>query len=117
MVSTGHAKQDLPYVILAALRRVLPALISALALRASALAYGVEWDERYLVVLIIASLLAIILLTGKSRDSEVVPPSIVQTSLSVAGRWYVRLIRMLAVNDGEADYESNWATLTFEIGD
>ncbi len=31
------------------------------------------------------------------------------------GRWYARLIRMIEVNEEEVDYESNWATLTFEV--
>ena len=35
--------------------------------------------------------------------------------LTHAGRWYVRLIRMLEVLEGDVDYVSNWATLTFEI--
>lgn len=32
-----------------------------------------------------------------------------------SGRWYVRLIRMLPVAGEDVDYESNWATLTFEV--
>jgi len=32
-----------------------------------------------------------------------------------SGRWYVRLIRMLPVDEEGVDYESNWATLTFEV--
>lgn len=40
---------------------------------------------------------------------------IVKVELAKAGRWYVRLIRMLPVDEEGADYESNWATLTFEI--
>ena len=35
--------------------------------------------------------------------------------LSHEGRWYVRLIHMVPVNESDVDYESNWATLTFEI--
>ena len=31
------------------------------------------------------------------------------------GRWYLRLIRMLPSDDEGVDYESNWATLTFEV--
>jgi len=34
--------------------------------------------------------------------------------LSKPGRWYVRLIRMLESPDEGVEYESNWATLTFE---
>jgi hypothetical protein len=35
--------------------------------------------------------------------------------LTVAGRWYVRLIHMEAVEEPDVEYESNWATLTFEV--
>ncbi len=35
--------------------------------------------------------------------------------LSEIGRWYVRLIHMAEVDEDEVDYESNWATLTFEV--
>jgi uncharacterized GH25 family protein len=35
--------------------------------------------------------------------------------LSAEGKWYVRTINMIEPGDGETDYESNWATLTFEI--
>ena len=35
--------------------------------------------------------------------------------ISRAGRWYVRLIRMVPVDEEGVDYESNWATLTFEV--
>jgi hypothetical protein len=36
--------------------------------------------------------------------------------LSHAGRWFVRLIHMVPVDEKDADYESNWATLTFQVG-
>jgi len=35
--------------------------------------------------------------------------------LSRAGKWYVRLIHMVASDKEGVDYESNWATLTFEM--
>jgi uncharacterized GH25 family protein len=35
--------------------------------------------------------------------------------LTRPGRWYVRLIRMLPSDEEGVDYESNWATLTFEV--
>jgi uncharacterized GH25 family protein len=35
--------------------------------------------------------------------------------VSRSGRWYVRLIRMVPVNEDGVDYESNWATLTFQV--
>ena len=56
--------------------------------------------------------------TGAHReavDSRTDENGVVEVQLSKAGRWYVRLIRMLPVDEEGADYESNWATLTFEI--
>lgn len=38
-----------------------------------------------------------------------------QIKLSEKGRWYVRLIHMTPSDEEDIDYESNWATLTFEI--
>lgn len=35
--------------------------------------------------------------------------------LEQAGRWYVKFIRMVPATAPGADYESNWATLTFEV--
>lgn len=35
--------------------------------------------------------------------------------VSQEGRWYVRIIRMLESSEAGVDYESNWATLTFEV--
>ena len=40
---------------------------------------------------------------------------VAQIKLSRAGKWYVRLIHMVASNKEGVDYESNWATLTFEV--
>ena len=40
---------------------------------------------------------------------------IVHVKLDKAGRWYVKFIHMVPVTDGKVDYESKWATLTFEI--
>lgn len=36
-------------------------------------------------------------------------------TLSKAGPWYVRTIHMVKSKEENVDYESNWATLTFEI--
>jgi uncharacterized GH25 family protein len=36
-------------------------------------------------------------------------------AISQPGRWYVRLIRMIESAEDGVDYESNWATLTFEV--
>ncbi len=35
--------------------------------------------------------------------------------ISHAGKWYVRAIHMVEPDEPDVDYESNWATLTFEI--
>ncbi|PCI34250.1 MAG: hypothetical protein COB54_00180 [Alphaproteobacteria bacterium] len=35
--------------------------------------------------------------------------------LSNKAVWYISLINMQPVNDGDADYESNWATVTFDV--
>jgi len=35
--------------------------------------------------------------------------------LDEPGHWYVRLIHMVKVDEPDADYVSNWATLTFEV--
>jgi uncharacterized GH25 family protein len=40
---------------------------------------------------------------------------VARVELTRPGRWYVRLIRMLPVDEEGVDYESNWATLTFQV--
>jgi hypothetical protein len=35
--------------------------------------------------------------------------------ITVKDKWYVQLIHMAKVTDEDADYESNWSTITFEI--
>jgi hypothetical protein len=40
---------------------------------------------------------------------------IAQIPVSHEGRWYVRLIHMERPSASDLDYESNWATLTFEV--
>ncbi len=39
----------------------------------------------------------------------------VRFRLGEAGRWYVRFIHMVRTDDADLDYESKWATLSFEI--
>ncbi len=39
----------------------------------------------------------------------------ISVELSKAGHWYIRLIHMVESAEEGVDYESNWATLTFEI--
>ncbi|WP_411281187.1 DUF4198 domain-containing protein [Gemmatimonas sp.] len=40
---------------------------------------------------------------------------VVSVTVGKAGRWYVKFIHMARVDDGRVDYESKWATITFEI--
>jgi uncharacterized GH25 family protein len=39
----------------------------------------------------------------------------IEFRLSGSGRWYVRFINMVEINEPGFDYESSWATLTFEV--
>lgn len=40
---------------------------------------------------------------------------VVAVKLTTRGRWYAKFVRMEKVHDGKHDYESRWATLTFEV--
>ena len=40
---------------------------------------------------------------------------IVRLDVTRSGRWYLRLIHMVPSDEEGLDYESNWATLTFEV--
>lgn len=40
---------------------------------------------------------------------------VAQVTLDAAGKWYVKFIHMARANRAGLDYESKWATLTFEI--
>ena len=48
----------------------------------------------------------------KARTND---KGVARIELSKAGRWYVRLIHMVESTEKDVDYESNWATLTFEL--
>lgn len=60
---------------------------------------------------------------GRSRTGARIPAQELRTnadgiaalSLSGRGRWYVKFIRMTAVGESHRNYESKWATLTFEV--
>jgi len=49
--------------------------------------------------------------TGARTDAG----GIARFKLVGAGKWYVKMINMTPVTNGEVNYESKWATLTFEI--
>lgn len=40
---------------------------------------------------------------------------IARIPLNAAGRWYIKFIHMTPVNEAPVNYESRWATLTFEL--
>ena len=50
-----------------------------------------------------------------SRSLRTDGEGIVAVRLDRAGRWYVKFIHMAPVSGGSVDYESKWATLTFEV--
>jgi hypothetical protein len=39
----------------------------------------------------------------------------VRFPLSRPGKWYIKFIRMVRARGDSIDYESKWATLTFEV--
>lgn len=52
------------------------------------------------------------LIAVETRTDE---DGVARFTLEAAGRWYVKVINMVKVSEGDIDYESKWATLTFEI--
>jgi Domain of unknown function (DUF4198) len=48
---------------------------------------------------------------GKRTDAN----GIARFRLAGAGKWFVKMIHMVAVSEPNLNYESKWATLTFEI--
>lgn len=48
----------------------------------------------------------------KSRSDE---NGIIKVKLTGPGKWYAKFINMVKVVDPKVDYESKWATLTFEV--
>ena len=51
--------------------------------------------------------------TGKSVASD--EKGIIKIKLDGAGKWYAKFINMVKIDDSKLNYESKWATLTFEI--
>ncbi len=39
----------------------------------------------------------------------------IKIKITAAGKWYAKFINMVKIDDPKLDYESKWATLTFEI--
>lgn len=53
------------------------------------------------------------LITGKNVRTD--KNGVAKIKLGGAGKWYVRFINMTRLNDPNLNYESKWATLTFQI--
>ncbi|MFQ5537580.1 MAG: DUF4198 domain-containing protein [Gemmatimonadota bacterium] len=51
----------------------------------------------------------------EEREARSDDDGVVRFRMDQAGRWYVKFIHMSKVEDGNVNYESQWATLTFEI--
>lgn len=62
-------------------------------------------------------------MTGRDENGKLIIGKNVRTDkngiakikLDGAGKWYVKFINMTRLNDPQINYESKWATLTFEI--
>jgi putative colanic acid biosynthesis UDP-glucose lipid carrier transferase len=87
MVNTGRANRGILYILLIALRRVSGAILLALSLVLSTWALGVEFDQPYFGLLIVAVLLALMLFPGKGGNVEVMPPRLWTIALSTISRW------------------------------
>jgi hypothetical protein len=65
----------------------------------------------------------VVLYGGRTRTGARIAPrratadanGVAAVRLSQAGRWYVKFIHMEPVQSDSLDYESKWATLTFEV--
>ena len=62
-------------------------------------------------------------MSGRESEGKIVAASSVRSDkkgiarieLTAAGKWYVRFINMTRLTDPKTNFESKWATLTFEI--
>ena len=52
---------------------------------------------------------------GAERSTRTDSAGVAQVTLDAAGKWYVKFVHMVRANRAGLDYESKWATLTFEI--
>jgi len=49
------------------------------------------------------------------RSTRTDAQGVAQVTLDAAGKWYVKFVRMVRATEPGIDYESKWATLTFEV--
>jgi hypothetical protein len=52
---------------------------------------------------------------GAERSTRTDSAGVARVTLDAAGKWYVKFVHMVRANQPGLDYESKWATLTFEI--
>ena len=53
--------------------------------------------------------------TPAQRSTRTGPDGVAEVTLDAPGRWYVKFVHMTRATERGLDYESKWATLTFEI--
>jgi Domain of unknown function (DUF4198) len=51
---------------------------------------------------------------GAERSTRTDSEGVAQVTLDAAGKWYVKFVHMVRADQPGLDYESKWATLTFE---
>jgi uncharacterized GH25 family protein len=51
----------------------------------------------------------------EGRSARSGKDGVVRVKFDRPGVWYVKFIRMVPVHDGRVDYESKWATISFEV--
>ncbi|NIN72893.1 MAG: DUF4198 domain-containing protein [Gemmatimonadetes bacterium] len=51
----------------------------------------------------------------EERESRTDDEGVVRFTVDRAGKWYIKFIHMAESEEEGVDYESNWATLTFEV--
>ena len=64
-----------------------------------------------------------LVIAGGERDTTRIPETRVRTAadgvarfvIRTPGKWYVKFIRMTPVQGDSVNYESKWATLTFQV--
>ena len=53
--------------------------------------------------------------TPAPRSTRTGPDGVAEVTIDAAGRWYVKFVHMVRATERGLDYESKWATLTFEV--
>jgi hypothetical protein len=60
----------------------------------------------------VANLICLITSPGVRADSN----GVARVKLKGDGKWFIKFIHMTKLDESNLDYESKWASLTFEIG-